>query len=187
MDGHKWLQVPYDSAFAVVKNDLAHKRAMDTSASYISATPEDGRNPAQFGPELSRRARGFAVWATLQALGRKGIQEMVLRHSRCAKHLRDYLREEPGIEVLNDVVINQVVVGFGEEDEAISVRDEYVRQVIADIWKENTSFVGGAQWKGRGILRVSIISRTTDIAAIEQLGTSIIRAWRKVGRAHRRA
>ncbi|MCP5042575.1 MAG: aspartate aminotransferase family protein, partial [bacterium] len=123
VDGHKWLQVPYDSGFAIVKNEIAHKRAMDTSASYISATVDDGRSPSQFGPELSRRARGFAVWATIQALGRQGIEEMVRRHCRCARHLRDSLAGEPGIEVLNDVVINQVAIGFGEESEDLAVRD----------------------------------------------------------------
>ncbi|MBJ22112.1 MAG: aspartate aminotransferase family protein [Deltaproteobacteria bacterium] len=179
-DGHKWLQVPYDSGFAIVKNEIAHKRAMDTSASYITASADDGRSPSQFGPELSRRARGFAVWATIQALGRRGIEEMLIRHTQCAKHLRDFLANEPGIEVLNEVVINQVAVGFGEEDEPDIFRDDHVRRVIDEIWQENTSYVGGATWKGRGILRVSTISRTTEIADIEQLGSSIIRAWRRV-------
>ncbi len=180
VDGHKWLQVPYDSGFAIVKNAAAHMRAMDTSASYIAASPEDGRNASQLGPELSRRARGFAVWATIQALGRKGIAEMVARHCQCATHLANKLSAEPGIQILNDVVINQLAVSFGEPDEAAAVRDDYARQVVAEIRAENASFVGGALWRGRQMMRVSVISRTTDIAAIDQLAASIVRAWRKV-------
>jgi glutamate/tyrosine decarboxylase-like PLP-dependent enzyme len=179
VDGHKWLQVPYDSGFAIVKNADAHKRAMDVSASYLEASADAGRDPSQFGPELSRRARGFAVWATIQALGRSGIEEMVARHCRCAEHLRDYLSDEPGIEVINQVVLNQLAIGFGEM-EAMAERDALTGKVIAEIQRENSSFVSGAHWKGRGIMRVSIISRETDIPHIEQLGDSIIRAWRKV-------
>lgn len=180
VDGHKWLQVPYDSGFAIVKNPIAHMRAMDTSASYIAAGPDDGRNPSQFGPELSRRARGFAVWATIQALGRKGIQEMIARHVACAQHLAAQVAQEPGIRVLNDVVINQVAIAFGGEDEPLEARNAYAPAVVQKIREENTSYVGGAMWKDEQILRVSVISRTTDIADVEQLGASIIRAWRQV-------
>ena len=80
VDGHKWLQVPYDSGFAIVKHPDAHKRAMDISASYLVRDAGDGRNPSQFSPELSRRSRGFVVWAVLQAMGKQGVQEMVARH-----------------------------------------------------------------------------------------------------------
>lgn len=179
VDGHKWLQVPYDSGFAIVKKAEAHKRAMDVSASYLEASQDAGRKPSQFGPELSRRARGFAVWATIQALGRSGIQEMVTRHCRCAEHLRNLLADEPGIEVLNRVVLNQVAIGFGET-EPMTERDALTGEVIAEIQRENTSFVSGAHWKGRGIMRVSVISRETDIPHMEQLADSIIRAWHKV-------
>ncbi|MFP4005003.1 MAG: pyridoxal phosphate-dependent decarboxylase family protein, partial [Alphaproteobacteria bacterium] len=102
-DGHKWLQVPYDSGFAIVKDAAAHRRAMDITASYLTHDPDDGRNPTHFGPELSRRARGFAVWAVLQALGRKGVEELVSRHCACAAHIAERLSAEDGIEVLNEV------------------------------------------------------------------------------------
>ena len=93
--------------------------------------------------------------------------------------MRDYLAGEPGIEVLNQVVLNQLAIGFGET-EATAERDALTGKVIAEIQRENSSFVSGAHWKGRGIMRVSIISRETDISHIEQLGDSIIRAWREV-------
>lgn len=180
VDGHKWLQVPYDSGFAIVKNPIAHMRAMDTSASYIAAGPDDGRNPSQFGPELSRRARGFAVWATIQALGRKGIQDMIARHVACAQHLAARVAREPDIRVLNDVVINQVAIAFGDESEPLDARNAYAPKVVQKIREENTSYVGGAMWKDEQILRVSVISRTTDIADVDQLAASIVHAWRKV-------
>ncbi len=179
VDGHKWLQVPYDSGFAIVKNPIAHARAMDTSASYIARSPEDGKDPSRFVPELSRRARGFAVWATIQALGRKGVAEMVARHTRCARHLASYVTKEPGIRVLNDVAINQVALAFGGEGEPLDARNTYARAVIDEVRRENTSYIGGAEWKGQQIIRVSVISRTTGESDMEQLGDSIIRAWRK--------
>jgi glutamate/tyrosine decarboxylase-like PLP-dependent enzyme len=179
VDGHKWLQIPYDSGFAIIKNSEAHRRTMDTSASYLNIAPSDGRSPSQYCPELSRRARGFAAWAVIQALGRNGIEEMVLRHCRCAQHLREYLSGETGITVLNEVVLNQLAIAFGG-DATLKKRNYLTAAVIDEIAKENTSFVAGAEWKGQKILRVSVISQFTDTDDIERLGASIVRAWRKV-------
>ena len=179
VDGHKWLQVPYDCGFAIVKDPQAHVRAMDTSASYLNAAPGDAHSPSHFCLELSRRARGFAVWAVMQSLGRSGIREMVSRHCRCARHLRDYLAGEPGITTLNDVVLNQLAIGFAcgpLDEESNRLTDAVIRELAV----ENTSFVEGALWQGRKIMRVSVISRSTDIADVERLGDSIVRAWRNV-------
>ena len=184
VDGHKWLQVPYDSGFAIVRDAAAMTCAMDISASYITPGPEDGRNPTHFGPELSRRARGFAVWATLQALGRTGVEEMVAQHTRCAQHLASVVSREPGIRVLNDVVINQAVLAFGDADEPLATRNTYARAVIEEVRRENTSFVGGADWRGEHILRVSVISRNTGLREMDQLAKSIIRAWSRVRAGH---
>ncbi len=180
VDGHKWLQVPYDSGFAIVKEPEAHKRAMDTSASYIARDVEDGKDPSQFGPELSRRARGFAAWATIQALGREGVEEMVSRHCSCADHLAKRLEGVSGVTVLNDVVINQVAIAFGNAEEPDEVRSVYARNVVDEIQRENAVFAGGAVWKGLEILRISIISRTTDISHIDLLADEIVRAWGQV-------
>jgi len=178
-DGHKWLQIPYDSGFAIIKDSVAHRRAMDISASYLVKHPGDGRNPSQFSPELSRRSRGFAVWAVLQALGRDGVVEMLSRHCQCARHLTNRLQEETGIRVLNEVVLNQLAIAFGEEDQALEIRDQMTARVIDIIRDENHNFVHGAHWKGQSILRISIISRLTDISDIDGLVESILRAWRQ--------
>ena len=115
VDGHKWLQVPYDSGFAIVKDEAAHQRAMDITASYLTRDPGDGRNPSTYAPELSRRARGFAVWAVFQASGRQGVIEIVQRHCAGAQHLKARLSDVPGIRILNDVVLNQLAIAFGEK------------------------------------------------------------------------
>jgi glutamate/tyrosine decarboxylase-like PLP-dependent enzyme len=113
-DGHKWLQVPYDSGFAIVRNAEAHRRAMDISASYLTAADEDGRNPTHFGPELSRRARGFAVWAILKSLGRSGVADLIRGHCIAAKSLAERLAKVDGITVENDVALNQLVLTFDD-------------------------------------------------------------------------
>jgi glutamate/tyrosine decarboxylase-like PLP-dependent enzyme len=177
VDGHKWLQVPYDSGYAIVKHPDAHRRAMDISASYLVSHPEDGRNPAQFGPELSRRARGFSLWAVLQAFGREGVVEMFSRHHDCAKLLQQRLAGTAGIRILNQVVLNQLAIAFGEENEALEKRNQMTAAVIQKIREENKNFVLGANWKNQSILRISIISQLTDKDDIEVLAASLLRAW----------
>lgn len=179
VDGHKWLQVPYDSGYAIINNETAHLRAMNISASYIASRPEDGRQPSHYVPELSRRARGFAVWAVLQALGRKGAEEMIARHCRCARHLEARLAETLGIRVLNEVALNQLAIAFGE-NEPLEVQDRMTKKVIEKVREENLNFVLGANWKGQEILRISIISRQTDVAEMDILAESIKKAWEAV-------
>lgn len=191
VDGHKWLQVPYDSGYAIVKNADAHRRAMSISASYLNHSDTDGRDPSAYCPELSRRARGFTTWAMLQTLGRKGIRDMVERHCACAQHLQKLLEREPGIKVLNSVCLNQLAVTFSlpELDEGDdSVPAESVRNcvttdaVIAGIQRENTSFASGANWQGHRIMRVSVIAGHTNLEHMRKLATSIISIWRNVQR-----
>ena len=177
VDGHKWLQVPYDSGYAIVKHPTAHRRAMDISASYLVSDPDDGRNPTQFGMELSRRARGFTLWAVLQALGREGVLEMVTRHHDCAKLLQQRLAGTPGIRILNQVVLNQLAIAFGDENEELEKRNQMTSAVIRKIREENKNFVLGASWKNQSILRISIISQLTDKGDIEVLAASLLRAW----------
>jgi glutamate/tyrosine decarboxylase-like PLP-dependent enzyme len=93
VDGHKWLQLPYDAGFAIVRDRQTHQRAMGMSASYLNRGADDGRNPSDWVPELSRRARGFAAWAVMQTLGRSGIREMVERHCACARQLAQRLAD----------------------------------------------------------------------------------------------
>ena len=177
VDGHKWLQVPYDAGYAIVKHPQAHRRAMDISASYLVSDPDDGRNPSQFGMELSRRARGFSLWAVLQALGREGVIEMISRHHDCAKLLQQRLTGTPGIRILNQVVLNQLAITFGDENETLEKRNQLTDAVIQEIREENQNFVLGAKWKNQSIVRISIISQLTDEEDIEMLASSLIRAW----------
>ncbi len=177
-DGHKWLQTPYDCGFAIVRDPAAHRRAMAIGASYL---PEQvaSLQPAHHAPELSRRARGFAVWAILRALGREGVAEMVSRHCACARRVAAALAAEPGIEVLNDVVLNQVAVGFGagwdRERQSAAARD-----VVARVQAANRVFIGGADWRGRWIARISVISEATGPEDVDVLAEEIITAWRAV-------
>lgn len=177
VDGHKWLQVPYDSGFAIVRDEHAHKRAMDTSASYISEKPGDGRNPTQYGPELSRRARGFAVWAVIQALGRRGIADLISRHCQLARHLRDALAAEPDIVVMNEVVLNQLAIRFNDLS---ADADRLTERIVEEVQSQGGSFVESAEWQGRRILRVSIISHDTRQEHVDRLADAIIAAWKTV-------
>ena len=152
---------------------------MDINASYLVKKEGEGRNSSSYVPEHSRRARGFAVWAVLQALGRDGVQEMVSRHCACAKHLEQRLKDVPGINILNDVVINQLALTFGE-NEPTEVQDRLTAQVIEQIRAENQNFVLGATWKGQHILRISTIARQTDISHMDALAESILSAWDSV-------
>jgi glutamate/tyrosine decarboxylase-like PLP-dependent enzyme len=179
VDGHKWLQIPYDSGFAIVKDESAHRRSMSITASYLVTAEDDGRNPSNYGPELSRRARGFAVWAVLQALGRDGIEEMISRHCRCAVHLRGRLENVPGIRLLNDVVLNQVAIAFGDQKDQHEC-DRLTLGVIERIRLEDSHVALGASWKGQAIMRISIIAQLTDIEHIDSLADSIVKAWTDV-------
>ncbi|MDA5092847.1 aminotransferase class V-fold PLP-dependent enzyme [Aliiroseovarius sp. KMU-50] len=166
VDGHKWLQVPYDSGFAIVKDSQAHRRAMDISASYLNQSPGDGRNPTEFNPELSRRARGFAAWAVLRAAGRSGIREIVERHCLAASYLTEQLENLPGIRVLNKVHLNQVVVTL---DETFDDRNSMVVRLADQINLSKRFFVRPAEWRGQTVLRFSIISHQTDLNHVERL------------------
>ncbi|HEU0202243.1 MAG TPA: pyridoxal-dependent decarboxylase, partial [Burkholderiaceae bacterium] len=118
VDGHKWLQLPYDAGFAIVRHAEAHRRAMSLSASYLTHGAQEGRNPSDWVPELSRRARGFAAWVVMQTLGRAGISAMVERHCAGARQLAEHVAGVPGIRVLNEVCLNQVTLSFGADEEA---------------------------------------------------------------------
>ena len=176
VDGHKWLQTPYDSAFAIVRDKEAHEASMRIAASYLDPPPEGAHDPTARVIELSRRARGFPLWALLQTLGRAGIVEMIERHCAAARHLGDLLRDDPRIRVMNDVVINQVALAFGPEG---AQGDALTAAVIAGVQAENRSYVGGAEWKGRRILRVSVSSNLTENRHMETLAGSIRRTLDK--------
>lgn len=152
-DAHKWLNVPYDSGIAFVRDGAALRAAMSVSAVYL---PPEGpqRNPSDYTPELSRRARGVDVWAALHTLGRSGLAGLV---ERCCRHARRFARElrEAGATVLNEVDLNQVLVSFGGDDTT--------RRVVAALQAEGTCWCGITVWQGHTAMRISVSSwATTD-------------------------
>ncbi|AEG09247.1 aspartate aminotransferase family protein [Sinorhizobium meliloti] len=178
-DGHKWLQTPYDCGYAIIRDQEAHRRAMTIAASYLPPTTEGERDPSHFVPELSRRARGFATWAMIKHLGREGIAAMVDRHCRVARAIAQRLSREDGINVLNEVALNQVLVRFGAAMQG-EEGDRLTQATTARLQADGILFAGGAVWRGRRVMRMSVISWLTDDRAGEVAAGAIIAAWRAV-------
>jgi glutamate/tyrosine decarboxylase-like PLP-dependent enzyme len=178
-DGHKWLQTPYDCGYAIVRDEEAHRRAMTIAASYLPPSREGERDPSHFVPELSRRARGFATWALIRHLGRQGVAAMVDRHCRAAAIIAARLRAETAIEVMNDVELNQIVVRFGA-GETPERGDRMTQDTIARIQSDGTCFAGGAKWRGRQVMRISVIAWLTDEAEADKAAEAMIDAWHRV-------
>ncbi|MDE2233914.1 MAG: aspartate aminotransferase family protein, partial [Gammaproteobacteria bacterium] len=165
-DFHKWLNVPYDSGIAIVRDADALRSAMAITAEYLP-TDSTNRNPSDFVPELSRRARGVEVWAALRTLGRAGLVEMIARNCRQARRFAEGLKSA-GYEILNDVVLNQVLVSFG--DPAMTNR------VIAEIQQDGTCWCGGTVWQGQTAMRISVCSWATTDADVELSLQAMLRA-----------
>lgn len=178
-DGHKWLQTPYDCGYAIVRDEVAHRRAMTIAASYLPPTQEGERDPSHYVPELSRRARGFATWAIIKHLGRQGIAAMIGRHCRVARLMADQFTAEQGITVLNDVTLNQMLLRFGA-DEAPDQADLLTQQTIARIQRDGICLAGGAKWRGQQVMRLSIISGETNEVEGRTAADAICAAWRIV-------
>jgi glutamate/tyrosine decarboxylase-like PLP-dependent enzyme len=149
---------------------------MRIPASYLPSSGDDARNPSDFVPELSRRARGFATWAMIRRLGRRGIAEMVTRHCAQARLFAQKLAEAPGVTVLNEVVLNQVAVHFGS--------DAQTKAVIARVQADGICFVGGAEWRGKQVMRISVINENTTEADVERSVAAMLSAWDAVRRAN---
>jgi glutamate/tyrosine decarboxylase-like PLP-dependent enzyme len=178
-DGHKWLQTPYDCGYAIVRDEVAHRRAMTIAASYLPLASEGERDPSHYVPELSRRARGFATWAMLKHLGREGVTALVDQACAAARLIADRLAGEPGIAILNDVVLNQVMIRFGDglgKPEA----DALTEQTIRTLQEEGTIFSGGAVWRGDRIMRLSVSNFQTDLDQAGCAAQAIIAAYRSV-------
>ncbi len=172
-DAHKWLQVPYDCGLAFVRDAGALNRAMSVTASYLPAG--ENRAPEAFSPEMSRRARGFAVWAVLMALGRQGLAEMIERHCAVARDIAGRLAAEPGLAVLNDVVLNQVVLACGEGAEG----DVLTKATLAAVQADGVCYPTHGRWRGREIIRVSVSAGPTTLADGARSAEAIIAAWRR--------
>jgi glutamate/tyrosine decarboxylase-like PLP-dependent enzyme len=170
-DAHKWLNVPYDSGLAFSRDAAALRAAMSVSAEYL---PKDTvyRDPSEYTPELSRRARGVEVWAALLSLGREGLAELFERNCRGARLFAQHL-SAAGFKILNDVVLNQVLVSFGTS--------EITRRVIDGIQKDGTCWCGGTVWQKQTAMRISVCSWATTDEDVEKSAAAMIRVARECG------
>ena len=166
-DAHKWLNVPYDSGVVFCRDAAALRGAMTSSAAYLVEGAH--REPYQYTPDFSRRGRGVEVWAALRALGKSGVAELVDRTCRHAWRFAAAL-EEAGFEILADVVLNQVLVGFGDA--------ERTARVISAIQADGTCWCGGTVWHGRPAMRISVSSWATTDDDVERSIDAIVRAAR---------
>jgi glutamate/tyrosine decarboxylase-like PLP-dependent enzyme len=164
MDGHKWLNVPQDSGIAFVREPGHLRAAMATSATYLISG--EGREPAHYVPESSRRARGIEIWAALRSLGRRGLADLVERTCRHASQFAEGL-EAAGCQILNDVVLNQVLVSFGSAD--------ITRRVIQRVQQEGTCCCGRTEWQGHVAMRISVSSWATTEEDVQRSLDVILR------------
>jgi glutamate/tyrosine decarboxylase-like PLP-dependent enzyme len=165
-DAHKWLNVPYDCGLAFVRDPHALQAAMAITAEYLP-TETEHRNPADFTPELSRRARGVEVWAALRTLGRSGVAAMIERNCAQARRFAEKLAAA-GCEILNEVVLNQVLVSFGDA--------ERTKHVIHKVQEDGTCWAGITVWQGRTAMRLSVCSWATTDADVDRSVAAIMRA-----------
>ncbi len=175
-DAHKWLNVPYDSGVVVVRDEAAHRAAMTVGASYL-VTSDGDRDGSCFVPEMSRRARGFAVYAALRSLGRNGVAALVLRCCALARRIAERLASAPGVEILNDVVLNQVLVRFTPR--AGGDPDAFTQAVIRRVQADGTCWAGGTLWRGRSAMRLSVSNWSTTEDDVERSAAAILRCARE--------
>ena len=166
-DAHKWLNTPYDCGMAIVRDGKALRRSMAINADYL---PSDVTNPSDYTLEVSRRPRGVDAWAALRSLGRRGLAELIERHCRLAARFAEAFAAA-GFPVLNDVVLNQLLVSFGDA--------ERTRRVIAAVQEDGTCWCGVTVWQGVTAMRVSVIAWSTTEADVDRSVEAIVRIARQ--------
>jgi glutamate/tyrosine decarboxylase-like PLP-dependent enzyme len=171
-DAHKWLNVPYDCGISFVADAAAHRGAFGATGAYL-VYAQDARDAFNFNPELSRRARSVPVYAALRALGRDGVVDLVQRCCRYARRFAEVLSAADGIEVVNSVVLNQVSVRFGDDDGLTDA-------VVSAVQQDGTCWVGGSLFRGRRVMRISVVGWATDDSDVERSCDAILRAWDQV-------
>jgi glutamate/tyrosine decarboxylase-like PLP-dependent enzyme len=176
-DAHKWLNVPYDSGLVFTAHAAAHRAAMSLLAEYLVRSPLEAREPMDWTPESSRRARGFAVYAALRSLGRRGVDDLVARCCRLAKRFADRLRNEPSIEILNDVVLNQVLV------RVVPDGDKATLDALQRVQDERVCWLGHTRWHDMTAMRISVSNWSTTEDDVDRSADSILRAVRAVAGA----
>jgi glutamate/tyrosine decarboxylase-like PLP-dependent enzyme len=168
-DGHKWLNVPYDCGIAAVADAAAHRAAMTSTASYIPAHEDDIPWGLDWSPEFSRRGRGVPVYAALRSLGRQGVSDLVDRCCDHAVRMAERLGAADGVEVLNDVVLNQVLVRFGDDD-------ALTNRAIEAVQRDGTCWLSGSTFRGKAVMRVSVVGWQTTAEDIDRSADAILQA-----------
>jgi glutamate/tyrosine decarboxylase-like PLP-dependent enzyme len=164
-DGHKWPNIGYDCGIALVREPAALRAAMSIQASYLALG--EHREPSDYNPELSRRARGVELWAGLRSLGRSGMAEIVERTTGHARRFAAGLKAA-GFQVLNDVVINQVLVSFGTPERTL--------RTIARLQAEGTCWCGSTVWQGQTAMRISVSSWATTREDVDRSLAAMVKA-----------
>jgi glutamate/tyrosine decarboxylase-like PLP-dependent enzyme len=172
VDAHKWLNVPYDAAMAIVADPDAHVAAMNLAGPYLVADPGQ-RDNTNYVPESSRRARAVPIWAAIRSLGRAGIAELIERNCAQARRMAKRLAAIPGAKVLNDVVLNQVLV-------RLPGGDDVDRAAVAAILRDGTCWLGGTTWHGQYVLRMSMSNWATTDNDIDRSADAIVLATESV-------
>ena len=172
-DGHKWLQTPYDGSFAIVRDEAAHRRAMSITASYLPSAAAEERDPTAYVMELSRRARGFAMWAMIKQLGREGVARMVEQDIAVAQEMAAGMAAIEGAEVVCPAELNQFMVRFGDDD-ALTLA------TVEQIQRDAIAFIGASQWRGQWVMRVSVCSIATTPDDGRTAVAAVRSAWKKV-------
>jgi glutamate/tyrosine decarboxylase-like PLP-dependent enzyme len=163
-DAHKWLNVPYDSGLVFVRKARYLMAAMSSHAAYL--IEGEKREPSHYVPEMSRRARAIEIWAALRSLGQKGLNDLIERCCEFAVRFAEGLKSA-GYQVLNEVVLNQVLVKFGDA--------QRTRHVIKSIQDDGTCWCGETRWQGQVAMRISVSSWATTDEDVEKSLDAILR------------
>lgn len=166
-DAHKWLNVPYDNGIVIVRDSAAHRASMTVSAEYLEQTSGVERDPVDWVPEFSRRARGVVCYAALRHLGRRGVEAMIDASCARARQMAEILGRDSRVQILNDVVLNQVLVRFADSDRA-------TREVVSHAQQEGTCWMSGTTWHGLGAMRLSFSNWSTSEEDVERSAKAIL-------------
>jgi glutamate/tyrosine decarboxylase-like PLP-dependent enzyme len=171
-DGHKMLNVGYDSGLAICRNPAAHRAAMSVQAAYLVQADGGVRDPMDWNPDFSRRARGLGVYATLRSLGRSGVDDMIARTSRLARLFAEKLAVSDRVGIVNDVVFNQVLIRWDPPD---GDQNGFTDRLLAAVQADGTAFFSGTTWHGRRYMRISVADWATDPSDVERSVATILR------------
>jgi glutamate/tyrosine decarboxylase-like PLP-dependent enzyme len=181
VDAHKWLNVPYDCGIAICAQPEAHRASMTATAAYLIPSDGDARDGVDWAPEFSRRGRGVTAYAALRALGRDGVVEIVERTCRLARRFAERLSGHPGIRILNDVVLNQVLVRFDAptpSDHAAG--DTRTRAIVRAVQEDGTCWMSGTDWHGQAAMRISVSNWSTTDLDVDRSVEAILKIAAKV-------